>query len=512
MNRKLSYLYAVLAGLLPFVAILCASLFWRAFSGLAYGSMILMTAVIYLLVGGVAGIALSLKHREWRLLRLAFFADLAASSALVLAVFIYPLAMYAVGVGSLISFYAVAVVEAIYFLVWYVLFLCRVLREKPLSYRILTPAVASLSLALTVVALLTVPHLFEGKVRLPEEGKGTPSTDTWSPEDAYLLEDTFVLYKDPTRDFVVLNLADIQLTNADYNPLAGTAKRTFATIRRLIEAERPDLILVSGDTGCGYAFSTVQITEFLDSFDIPWAPVFGNHDHEIHDCDPAYAADVFLAAENCLFAKGPADMGMGNYIINVVERTAEGDRVVQSILMMDTHGEREYTVDGKTVTDYDHIWQTQIDWYRWAVAGVQAYGGSTAVKSTVVAHMPFPEYADAFEEDWDFEVSARPSNPETPEKGDWKEEDSFGVKLESVSAPPYDLGFFGVMVDMGSTENFLVGHDHKNSFSTVYRGIRLTYALKTGEGCYMTKDMSGGTYLRIATDGTVTVSHRYDSK
>ena len=55
----------------------------------------------------------------------------------------------------------------------------------------------------------------------------------------------------------------------------------------------------------------------------------------------------------------------------------------------------------------------------------------------------------------------------------------------------------------------LVGHDHDDDYSILYQGIRLTYAVKTGAGCYYTEDMMGGTTLNINSDGVCSVTQNY---
>ena len=72
-----------------------------------------------------------------------------------------------------------------------------------------------------------------------------------------------------------------------------------------------------------------------------------------------------------------------------------------------------------------------------------------------------------------------------------------------------DNGFFALMQAMGSTEHFIVGHDHTNNYSVMYEGIRLTYALKTGAGCYWNKRLNGGTTITVGSDGHATVAHEY---
>ena len=61
-------------------------------------------------------------------------------------------------------------------------------------------------------------------------------------------------------------------------------KNCFNYIAELIENERPDLILLTGDIVYGEFDDSgiiwTRIIDFMDSFGIPWAPIFGNHDNE----------------------------------------------------------------------------------------------------------------------------------------------------------------------------------------------------------------------------------------
>ena len=86
---------------------------------------------------------------------------------------------------------------------------------------------------------------------------------------------------------------------------------------------------------------------------------------------------------------------------------------------------------------------------------------------------------------------------------------AFGKNSEAVCSAPVNNGFFDLCKELGSTKNMIVGHDHVNSSSIVYEGIRLTYGLKLGEGCYFEEGMTGGTTLSIHSDGSVTTKHCY---
>ncbi len=315
----------------------------------------------------------------------------------------------------------------------------------------------------------------------------------WSHKDEFTQECYVELEKNPEEDFVILNLADVQLN--DDEVFADMGVRANNMIAQLIEEQQPDLITLTGDNAWG-TVAYIELINYIDSFGIPWAPVMGNHDGQ--GCvSEFWAAELFTQAENCLFRFGPEDMGYGNYIINITEN----GEIIHTLFMMDTHGTRDYTLkDGTVLEDeYDHLWPLQFKWYKWAVDGISNIAGKT-VDSTIFLHIPLYEYREAWEAAWDEKNQCY-----KPEYAD----SSFGKNSEWVCSPPVDTGFFDICKEMGSTKNIVAGHDHVNSSSIVYDGIRLTYGLKLGEGCYYEEGMTGGTTLTINSQGNVTTEHHY---
>ena len=57
-------------------------------------------------------------------------------------------------------------------------------------------------------------------------------------------------YKERGRDFVILNLADVQFN--DIFDLLGKRNFTVNTIKRLVEEVKPDLITLPGDQVWGF--------------------------------------------------------------------------------------------------------------------------------------------------------------------------------------------------------------------------------------------------------------------
>ena len=73
----------------------------------------------------------------------------------------------------------------------------------------------------------------------------------------------------------------------------------------LVEKTQPDLITLPGDnlSAMSSRFSINNFIKHMESYGIPWAPVFGNHDNEIPSNTLNWQADKYMAAEHCLMRK-----------------------------------------------------------------------------------------------------------------------------------------------------------------------------------------------------------------
>jgi hypothetical protein len=317
--------------------------------------------------------------------------------------------------------------------------------------------------------------------------------DEWSATDKFTADYCAEIEKNPDEDFIILNLADVQLK--DDLVYEDEGEKTAEMIDSLVKETEPDLITLTGDNAWG-TIAYIKLIHQIDSYGIPWAPVMGNHDGQCL-INEFWAAYLLYKAQNCLFEFGPENMGYGNYIINITEN----GKIIHTLFMFDTHNNTEYTLkDGSTAGGYDHLWDNQIEWYKWAVKGISEIEGHT-VESSVFMHIPVCEYKDAW-------ISANGSDEIgvlAPELAP----DALGLLGEGVSCPPVNNGFFDVCKDLGSTKNIFAGHDHANNFQIYYEGIRLTYTLKTGYGAYYTDGLMGGTVISVGSDGSAYAEHIY---
>lgn len=403
---------------------------------------------------------------------------------------------------------------------------------------------------------------------------GSVSTEVWNSNAQFdeNADSVVTLTKQKDKDFVILNLTDIQMSE---NYTIFQNNRNYKYISELVGEVKPDLITITGDNVWMFNTKTAakKFTKAIDKLGIPWAPIFGNHDAE-NDVDKNWLVEAFNKSEHCLMRKGPMNIaGVGNYIINIKEEGS--NKIVHTLFMMDSHmGAPETVIDTINIYDgaegveqimpsdanltwnarngwltkngntfapilkedgfnemnpvtnkpiykaigynYDYIKQNQIDWYKWAVKGIAELANNdenNTVPSSVLTHIAVPEFAHAYSEyvgtitNDDGTVKSIAELKELEAAG----AENFGQNLDDVYCSRYNSGFFSVIQELKSTKNIIVGHDHINYSSIMYKGVRLTYALKTGDGCSWVEDgsVSGGTKLIVNSDGSTVTKHIY---
>ena len=317
---------------------------------------------------------------------------------------------------------------------------------------------------------------------------GTACFYPWNADMPYASEVYAVeMKKDPAKDFVILNLSDIQCHDGE--AFCQVGEMAEETIDKLIKEVHPDLITLTGDNAFDQ-FAYLRLIEFLDAYNIPWAPCMGNADMRDVEMNEFWACYRLAHAKNCLFRYGPEDMGDGNYVINITEN----GKIIHSLYMMDTHHE----TDDEKGTHYDHLTERQMQWYEWCARGIAAEAGHT-VPSTAMFHMPVREYVDAWNSILD-PKTGKPTGPAATQR--------YCQMREGCGCPDGNNGFFTLAGKMG-TALMMCGHDHTNCFAIPYRGITLCYALKTGYGCYWDEDSNGGTVVTIGSDGSPKVDFRF---
>lgn len=342
---------------------------------------------------------------------------------------------------------------------------------------------AILAVLLVVVLVLFFPLM------------GKKHVEVWSAGQEFNMSALKTVEKTPGEDFKILLLTDMQLWS---NPADN--KECLEQVGQLVEKTDPDMMATVGDniSGATTRFLIKDLVKELDSYQIPWAMVFGNHDPEIPMTTLNWQADQIMKSEYTLFEKGPSNLyGCGNYAVNIIEN----GQPIYTLFMFDNGRNYEYD-DGSKQEIY--MGYEQIAWYEWMVKGIEQTVGRT-VPSMTFSHFALPEMSETIEEVGIYnEVDDSYTIPK---------EYGFGKCAYLPGCAPVNSGFFDKCKELGSTTHIFCGHDHENNASITRDGIMMTYGMKTGPSPapWNGAEQMGGTLITIHTDesakATVSVEH-----
>jgi len=316
------------------------------------------------------------------------------------------------------------------------------------------------------------------------------------------------------RDPVILQLSDPQLTNK-----TEAEEKCYKYVRETVQATKPDLILVTGDLVYGCFDNTGEIfldyINFMETLDTPWAPVFGNHDNECW-LGVDWQCEQLEKAENCLFRQGDVT-GNGNYSVGVMQ----GNKLLRTFYMMDSNGcarprtwgtgegahtNPEVTPGKNLVKSSAGFGDDQVKWFIDSIRQLKAV--TPDVKVSFAYHIQQAYFAKAYEQ-YGFNGILKegssselrdPLNLDTMEdvkegdigylgrtmKGPWDTNNSVLIKMK-------DLG----------VDSIFVGHEHCNSASVVFNGVRFQYGQKSSTyDRYNSLDANGNIVGSYSNAGT----------
>lgn len=318
-----------------------------------------------------------------------------------------------------------------------------------------------------------------------------------------------LLKKDPDKDFKILNISDPQLKDKDWIRCNKTYDILVNTVNTLVKRVNPDLITVSGDISWSDNYlSYEKFADFIDSFEIPWAVVWGNNDNHDGKERVAEFVKIIMSREHCVYEEGDARLGNGNYVIGI----EENDKIVEGIIMMDSHDRMRYCKEDGTVSNvWAKLTSEQVQWYKDRVEELSNGGCNDTL---LITHIPIHAYKKAMEAAHDDNYNYCDITVEDSYNGiGWKPEykQSVGVMWdgEGVSCYPEDDGMFDAVKSLRSTKHVLAGHNHMNNFIIDYEGVRLVYTLKLGEGSYWDPRLNGGTLVTVNGNGICDIHHEY---
>ena len=300
----------------------------------------------------------------------------------------------------------------------------------------------------------------------------------------------FVVEVEAGRDPVILQLSDTQLTD-----VSGAENRCYKYVRETVEATNPDLILLTGDIvyGCFDDDGAIllDLIAFMETLDTPWAPVFGNHDNECW-LGVDWQCEQLEAAENCLFEQGELT-GNGNYTVGILQE----NKLLRVFYMMDSNGCARPRVVGDGTNFTENPEQTpgknlvkktpgfgedQVAWFSNSMEEIASVSPTT--KFSVAYHIQQSYFTKAYEQ-YGFTGHLKPNSSSEllyPLNFDTMEDAKEGDigYLSRTLKGPWDSSFsvYRVMKNAG-VDSLFVGHEHCNSASVVFDGVRFQYGQKS---------------------------------
>lgn len=290
------------------------------------------------------------------------------------------------------------------------------------------------------------------------------------------------------RDAVVLQLTDPQVvdsdqrrypdrigqTHIDFYKLENRDRICYDHIREVINAVNPDLIILTGDIVYGEFDDNgscfKDFVDFMETFGIPWAPVFGNHEPEA-TIGVDRQCEQLEAAENCFFLQRELT-GNGNYTVGIMR----GDYIERVFFMLDSNGcggaSAQSMANGHTQKARG-FGADQIAWYTSEANKIRREYAE--VKYSFAFHIQPYVFATALSK-----YGYGTKNPINIWTAANREPTDFGYIAWSMEQWDTDGAVWRGLKALGC-DSIFVGHEHRINASVVYEGVRLQYGQKSSE-------------------------------
>lgn len=283
--------------------------------------------------------------------------------------------------------------------------------------------------------------------------------------------------------FKIMQINDTQDTH-------NLRDRTAKFIKKAIETEKPDLVVIVGDMLydaylCANEETIPQalrcLGDIINETKTPFAVTFGNHDHDLEDIvSIKEMADVFLEYEYCV--NGTDGCDPGTYNIPIL--SSDGSSYALNVYMMDTNNKNP------DVGGYQGVYPYQVQWYKDKSDELKAGNGGKAVPSILFQHIPTKEIYQLLEVADKTEAATAVYSAD---EGQWyklSEEKIIDRATGMGEVPcPENLdvvtGQYEAWLEKGDIVGAFFGHDHVNNFvGKTDDGIVMGYNGGTGFKTY----------------------------
>lgn len=307
-----------------------------------------------------------------------------------------------------------------------------------------------------------------------------------------------VITKKQGVPFRILQLTDIHIGGGALSK--NKDKKAIAAVKRVVSNANADFVVVTGDIAYPLAWfsgthdnlkASKMFAKTMQELGVEWTLVFGNHDTEsFARYDKEDLCAFYESIPSCHFERGDKSLtGAGNYMIKLLN---EDGTLNNALMFIDSNA---YL--GKTFfSGFDTIHYDQVEWYKNTILSLSQDG--KIAPSLAFFHIPPKEFKEAWEKCY------RGSDEAQYHLGFVQEKDNYFGYPKTVEGI-----FFNEMVKLGSCKGMFMGHDHLNTLSLTYKGIRMTYGMSIDYLAYIgikkKFTQRGGTLIDIYDDGTFDV-------
>ncbi|MCQ2484317.1 MAG: metallophosphoesterase [Clostridia bacterium] len=270
-----------------------------------------------------------------------------------------------------------------------------------------------------------------------------------------------------------------------------TAVDTLRFIDGALSAEKPDLIILTGDqldvVGLwnkgnkeknlqNVRKAIINLFSVFEKHGIPYALTFGNHDTET-GVDASAQAEIYSTLKSCICFDDLNDGRPDAGTFNIPVYSSDGSGIALNFFMLDCH-------NSKTGGEYDGPNEEQLKWFKNISESLEN------VPSMVFQHIPPGEIYELMTE---FDKRTKNALPAFgSRKGKYYKLNEKVTFCEYYGETPSVISDtnreFETMKEQGNVFGIFFGHDHYNGFAGNVRGIDLGYCPGAGYNTYGLKN------------------------
>ncbi len=245
----------------------------------------------------------------------------------------------------------------------------------------------------------------------------------------------------------------MQITDTHYIAGDGRSKRALDNLNQMLDREKPDLVIHTGDIIFGKPAdrSLDEIFAPIVERKIPFAVALGNHDDEFG----MTRLEVYNHIRKIPYCINTPEKGIHGASNDLITLSTPDGKKQWAFFLLDTLN-RCHDIKMDT---YDYLHFDQIQWYREQSQRLKTENGGKPLPALAFMHIPLYEHLEALID---------------------KNRRIVGNMREDPCPSLINSGMFSQMQEMGDVMALFSGHEHDNDYVMKWRGKYLIYGRFSG--------------------------------